>query len=112
MPLSDLEILAIRGGDMLVKVKELTAGMGGVDIQLEIVEVLGPRTISTPRRDFTVVQAVGKDETGQVAVTMRSDQAANVKVKSRIRIQGGTTREREGQLMVSAGRYGTLTVTG
>lgn len=95
----------------MVKAKELTLGMSGVEIELEIVEILGPRTIShMGGGEITVVQAVGKDETGQVNVQMRSEQAASVKVGSKVRIQNGMTTGSEDELMVTAGMYGLLTI--
>ena len=94
-----------------VKVVDLKSGDLHVDIELEIIEKSGPREVEKNGESFLVADAVGKDETGEIAVILWRDDAINVLEGDKIRIKNGFVRDFDDKLELSAGKYGKLKVS-
>lgn len=93
-----------------VKVKDLKAQMANVDIELEIVSMAEPRAFQNFKGQGSVCNAAGKDETGEVSVTLWNEQTKQVKEGDKIRIEKGYVSEFKGNLQLSTGKFGTLKV--
>ena len=93
-----------------MKVKDLQVRKSVDSIELEIVSVDEPRTWSNPRGSGRVTTAVGKDDTGEVKLTLWNDDVDKVKKGDKVRIENGWVGEFQGEKQLSTGRYGKLTV--
>ncbi|MFQ5837731.1 MAG: hypothetical protein ACE5HJ_02995 [Thermoplasmata archaeon] len=95
-----------------MKVKDLRARNKVPSIELLLIEKGDPRSF-TSRDGVTgrVCDALGKDDDGDtVSVTLWNEEIDQVDVNDRIRITDGWVSEWQGNLQVSAGRYGKLEV--
>ncbi|MAG78657.1 hypothetical protein CL616_04815 [archaeon] len=91
-----------------MKVTELT-DKGKVDeITLEIVSKEEPREI---RSGLSVCNFKGKDDSGEVTVTLWNADIEKVKQGDTIVIKGGWSQEYQGNMQVSPGKFGTLEIS-
>ena len=91
-----------------MKVNELM-DKGKVDtIELEIVEKEEPREI---RSGLSVCNLKGKDDTGEVTVTLWNADIEKVKQGDKITIKNGWSQNYQGNMQVSPGKFGTLEVS-
>ncbi|MDA0648215.1 MAG: hypothetical protein O3B00_05845 [archaeon] len=79
-------------------------------IELVVLRVYPRRMVSTSRYTGPVAAACGRDESGLVGIVLWDEQVKNVQIGDIIRIESGWCREREGELVVSSGKNGRLTV--
>ncbi len=92
------------------KVNELKPRMGNVNIELEIVSVSEPRTFNSWKGQGIVANAAGKDDTGEISVTLWNEQVKQVKEGDKIKIENGYVSEYNGEKQISTGKFGTLKV--
>lgn len=95
-----------------MKIKELRPRNKVPTIELLVVEKGEPRNF-TSRNGVTgrVCDARGQDEDGEtISVTLWNEEIEQVALNDRIRITDGWASEWQGNLQVSAGRYGQLEV--
>jgi len=94
-----------------LKIKDLKAGTGDVDIELEIVSLGEARAFSSFKGQGTVCSAAGKDSDGkEITVSLWNEQCKQVNEGDKIRIEKGYVSEYKGQKQLSTGKFGTLTV--
>ncbi len=96
----------------MVQIKDLVPKQGNVDIVLDITEVGEAREFAKFGKPGRVATAMAKDETGTVKVTLWNEQIDQVKANDKVEIKNGYVSEWQGELQVSTGRNGTLTVQG
>ncbi len=92
-----------------MKVKDLKEGKVD-EIELEVIEVGEERSVRGRYGNSRVCDATGKDETGQVKITLWNDEIDLVKGASKVRITNGWVKEWNNELQISAGRYGKIEV--
>ncbi len=92
----------------LMKVKQLRPRMGNIFIELEVVSIGEPREFASAKGQGKVCNVAGKDETGEVQVSLWNEQIDQVKEGNKIRIENGWVSEYKGQLQLSTGKFGTL----
>lgn len=92
----------------MVLIKDLEAKKGFDVIKAEVVSVSEARTV----RDgtLTVADAQIKDESGSVKLTLWNDEVGKVSVGDVVTITKGWTNEFQGELSVSAGKFGEMAV--
>ena len=93
-----------------MKVTDLKARAEVDEITLEIVSKAEPREFTNDRGAGRVCSAAGKDDTGEVGVTLWNEQIDQVEEGTSIKIEGGWCSEYQGNLQVSTGKKGNLTV--
>jgi len=93
-----------------MKINELKPRMGNVDIEVEVISVGEPREFEKYGRTGRVATAKVKDDTGEVDLSLWNEQVDEVSPGDRIRISNGYVSEWQGNLQLTAGRFGTLTV--
>ncbi|MFH1240132.1 MAG: hypothetical protein V1672_02850 [Candidatus Diapherotrites archaeon] len=93
-----------------MKVKDLKARAEVDEITLEIVSKAEPREFTNDRGSGRVCSAAGKDSTGEVSITLWNEQIDQVEEGNKIKIEGGWCSDYQGNLQVSTGRKGNLTV--
>ena len=76
----------------------------------EIVSVEEPREFTNFRGAGRVTTAVLKDESGEVKLTLWNEQIDQVAVGAKLTLENGWAKEYRGELQVSTGKFGKLTV--
>lgn len=95
-----------------MKVNELQPNQGKVEVQVEVVSKEQPRTFSKFGKDGRVCNAIVKDDTGQIKLTLWNDEVDQISVGDTVHITNGYVKEWQGELQLSAGRFGKMEVTG
>ncbi len=93
-----------------MKVNELQARMGKVDITLDVTEVGDIREFEKFGNTGKVANAVAKDETGQIKLTLWNEQTGMIKAGQKVKITNGYVGEYQGELQLSTGKFGNLEV--
>ncbi|MBT5022639.1 hypothetical protein HOK51_06345 [Candidatus Woesearchaeota archaeon] len=93
-----------------MKINELQAGQGKIEVELAVVEVSDVREFEKFGKTGRVANAICKDETGQIKISLWNEQIDQVKIGDRIKIENGYVNEWKGELQLSTGKFGTLTV--
>jgi len=93
-----------------MKVKDLRANNSVDSIELEIVSKGESKAFSTARGSGSLCNCAGKDETGEIKITLWNEQINQVEEGNKIRIDNGWVSEYKGEKQLSTGRQGTITV--
>jgi replication factor A1 len=93
-------------------IKDLQARQGNVDIVVEVVDVSQPREFTKFGKTGRVATATVKDETGNLKLSLWNDEIDKVRNGSRIHISNGYVNEYQGELQLTAGRFGKMEVVG
>jgi replication factor A1 len=93
-------------------INELQARQGKVDLEGEIVSKEEPRTFSKFGKDGKVCNAMLKDETGEVKLTLWNEHVDQVNVGDKVKITNGYVGEWQGEKQLSTGKFGSLEVIG
>ncbi len=93
-----------------MNISSIQARQGKLELMGQITEIGEPRTFNKFGKDGKVANAVLKDESGSVKLTLWNEQADQVKVGDTIKISNGWSDEYKGELQVSTGKFGTLQV--
>jgi replication factor A1 len=92
-----------------MKVIELKPGMTKVDVEGRIVEKGEPREVQTRSGETsTVADAVLKDDSGSIKMSLWNEQIDSFKVNDEVRVENGYVTSFRGEAQLNAGRYGRL----
>ena len=95
----------------MTSISELKPGVGNVTVEGEIMEISEPREVVTRFGKRTrVADAKLKDESGEITLTLWGDDIGKVAIGDRVRIENGWVSEFKGNLQLSTGKYGKMTV--
>ena len=95
-----------------MQVKDLQPKQGKVEIVLDIVDVSEPREFEKFGKSGRVANAVAKDETGDIKLTLWNDDIDKVKPGDKVKISNGYVSEWQGEKQLGTGKFGTLEVIG
>lgn len=93
-------------------VKDLQPRQGKVDITLDVVEKGEIRSFNKFGKEGRVCNATGRDDTGTIKVSLWNDEIEKVNVGDKIKITNGYVNEWQGELQLSAGKFGKLEIVG
>jgi len=93
-----------------MKIKDLQAQQGKVDMELDIVDVAQPRQFEKFGRSGRVANAIAKDDSGDIKLTLWNDDIEKVKAGDRVKITNGYVSEWQGELQLGTGKFGKLEV--
>lgn len=93
-----------------MNVKDLQARQGNVDLVLEIVEKGDVREFEKFGKKGRVCNAIAKDETGQIKLTLWNEQIDEVNVGDKVHLTNGYVGEYQGELQLSTGKFGKLEI--
>ncbi|MFH0861189.1 MAG: OB-fold nucleic acid binding domain-containing protein [Candidatus Altiarchaeota archaeon] len=93
-----------------MNVKDLQPNSSFDLLEVEVVSVEEPREFTNFRGSGRVANAMIKDDTGQVKLTLWNDQVDAVSVGQKLSIENGWVKEYRGELQVSTGKFGKLNV--
>ncbi len=91
-----------------MRISELKPKQGSVELTAEVVEVGEARTFNKFGKEGKVADAVIKDGSGQVRLSLWNEQADRVKAGDTITIKNGYVNEWQGELQLTTGRLGTI----
>jgi len=93
-----------------MKISELTARQGKVEVTGDIIEVGETRTFNKFGKEGRVANAILKDDSGQISLSLWNEQIDTVKPGSKVTIKNGYVNEWQGELQLTAGKFGTMEV--
>ncbi len=93
-----------------MKIKELKARMGNVNIDVEVVSVSEPREFEKYGKAGKVATAKVKDDSGQIDLSLWNEQCDEVQAGDTVKITNGYVSEWQSNLQLTAGKFGTLTI--
>lgn len=91
-------------------IKDLEARQTNVDIEAEVLEVSDVREFNKFGKQGRVANAIIKDGTGKVKLSLWNEQIDQVKPGNTVKIQKGYVGEFQGELQLTTGKFGTLEV--
>lgn len=92
------------------KISSLKARQAKVEVEGEITEITPPREFSKFGNTGRVATVTLKDSSGEVKLTLWNDDVDRVHVGDRVKITNGYVNEFQGEIQLTAGKYGTLEV--
>ena len=93
-------------------IKELRAGQGNVNVQGTITEVGEIRIFNKFGKELKVANAILKDDSGTIKLTLWNDEADKYKEGDEIKIENGYVNEFQGEPQLTAGKFGKIVVVG
>lgn len=91
-------------------ISDLKAGQGNVVVEGEIVELSPARTFEKFGKSGRVANAVLKDESGSIKLSLWNEQIDLVAVGKRVRISNGYVSEWKGEVQITTGKFGKLEI--
>jgi ssDNA-binding replication factor A large subunit len=93
-----------------LKIVDLKAGQGKVDIEIEVIEISDAREFSKFGKDGRVATARVKDDSGEMDLTLWNENIDEISVGNKVKIENGYVSEFQGNPQLTAGKFGSLTV--
>lgn len=93
-----------------MKVTEIQPNQGKIMLEAEVVSKEEPRAFSKFGKEGRVCNALLRDTSGEVALTLWNDDIDKVDVGDAIKLENGWCSEFKGQKQVSSGKFGKLEV--
>ncbi|MBI2669344.1 DNA-binding protein [Candidatus Woesearchaeota archaeon] len=93
-----------------MNIKDLKSNQGNIDITAEIVSKEEPRAFEKFGKKGKVCNALLKDQTGQIKLTLWNDDGDLIKVGDTIRLQNGWCSEYKGEKQLSTGKFGKIEI--
>ena len=95
-----------------MKISELQARQGNIDLVGEITEKSEPREFNKFGNTGRVCNAKLKDDSGEIKLTLWNEQIDQFNVGDKVHIVKGYVGEWQGELQLSTGKFGELTKVG
>jgi len=91
-----------------MKISELTPRQGNVEVEGEITEIGEVKTFSKFGRELRVADAMLKDDSGTIKMSLWNEDATRFKVGDKIKIINGYVNEFQGDKQLTAGKFGKI----
>jgi replication factor A1 len=91
-------------------IKDLQPRQTGVDVEGDVTEVSDVREFNKFGKQGRVSNAMIKDGTGRVKLSLWNEQTEKVKVGDKVKVKNGYVGEFQGELQLTTGKFGTLEV--
>lgn len=91
-----------------MNISDLKPKQGKVELEGTLKDVSPPREFQKFGKPGKVANAVLEDKTGKVVLTLWNEDAEKFKKGDKIKIVNGYVNEWQGELQLTAGRYGSL----
>ena len=91
-----------------MKITELTIGQGNVDVEGTITDIGETKTFNKFGRDLSVANAMLKDESGSIKLTLWNDDVSRFKDGDKIKVSNGYVNEFQGEKQLTAGKFGSM----
>ena len=94
----------------LIRIRSMKVTPEVKRLELVVLRRYPRRLVNSNNFTGSVAAACGRDETGIVGIVLWGDQVNTVNTGDIIRIENGWCRSRSGELVVSTGKNGTLSI--
>ena len=89
-------------------ISELSAGQGNVNVEGTIGEVGEVKNFNKFGRELRVANAILKDDSGTIKLTLWNDEATKFKEGDKVKIENGYVNEFQGEPQLTAGKFGKI----
>ena len=93
-----------------MKISELKAGAGNVDVTGEIVSIDQPREINKMGRTLRVANATLKDDSGTITLTLWNDDIDKVQEGNKVHITNGYVNTWQDKTQLTLGKFGKMEI--
>jgi len=93
-----------------MEIKDLKPNKSVDVLEVEIVEIEEPKEFTSFKGAGRLANAKAKDNTGTVKLTLWNDQVEQVGKGNKVKIENGWVKEYRGELQVSTGKFGKITI--
>ena len=93
-------------------ISELSAGQGNVNVGGIITEVGEAKTFNKFGKELKVSNAILKDDSGTIKLTLWNDEASKFKEGDEVKIENGYVNEFQGEPQLTAGKFGKIEKVG
>ena len=91
-----------------MKISELKSRQGNVEVEGVIEEIEEPRSFNKYGRELRVANAVLKDNTGTVKLTLWNDDVSRFKQGDKVKVSNGYVNEFQGEMQLTSGKFGKM----
>lgn len=91
-------------------IKDLQPRQTDVDVEGEVLELSDVREFNKFGKAGKVANAIIKDGTGRVKLSLWNEQIDKVKVSDKVKVTKGYVGEFQGELQLTTGKFGTLEI--
>ena len=95
-----------------MQIKDLKPKQGNVDITIDVVDVGETREFEKFGKPGKVANAIAKDETGDIKLTLWNDDIEKIKSGDKVHITNGYVNEWQGEMQLTTGRMGKMEIVG
>ena len=93
-------------------IKDLQARQGNVEVVGVVIEKEAAREFNKFGKTGKVANAVLKDETGKIKLTLWNDDVDKINIGDKIHIKNGYVNEWQGEKQLTTGKFGTMEIVG
>ncbi|HII39227.1 TPA: DNA-binding protein [Candidatus Micrarchaeota archaeon] len=93
-----------------MKISELKAGTGNVEVKAEITDVESPREINKNGRVLRVANATLKDASGTITLVLWNDDIDKVQAGSVVHITNGYVNSWQDKTQLTLGKFGKMEI--
>jgi len=93
-----------------MEIKDLKPNKSVDVLEVEVVEIEEPKEFTSFKGTGRLANAKAKDSTGTVKLTLWNDQIEQVGKGNKVKIENGWVKEYRGELQVSTGKFGKITI--
>ena len=93
-----------------MEIKDIQARQGNIDVVFTIVSKDEPRTFEKFGKEGRVCNAKGKDDSGEITLTLWNEQIDEVSIGDKVHVQNGWCSEYRDQKQLSTGKFGKLEI--
>jgi replication factor A1 len=93
-----------------MKISELNAGQGNIDVTVEVISIEEPREFDKYGKKLKVANATIKDDSGEIKMTLWNDDIEKVKEGMTLHITNGYCSEFKDEKQITTGKFGKFEV--
>ena len=93
-----------------MKISELNAGQGNIEVTVEITSIEEPREFEKYGKTLKVANAIAKDDSGEIKLTLWNEDIEKVKEGMTLHITNGYCSEFKGEKQLTTGKFGKFEV--
>ena len=92
----------------MTKISDLSPKQGNVEVEGTITEIGETRVFNKFGKELKVANAVLKDDSGSVKLTLWNDEIMRFSAGNKIKITNGYVNEFQGEKQLTAGKFGSI----
>ncbi|MBI2143697.1 DNA-binding protein [Candidatus Woesearchaeota archaeon] len=93
-----------------MSIKELTPGMGNVELVAEVAEIGEAREFNKFGKSGRVATATLKDDTGEIALSLWNEQIDQIGKGDTVKVTNGYVKEYQGEMQLTTGMRGSIEI--